>query len=166
MLSNKEKQFTKMCIEEEECVEIANPMSLEFTVCRKWLLPGVLEFLGENTHRSYPQKVFEIGDCVIIDEKEETKTKAIRKLCGAIAHDKANLTEIKSVVEALARELNASLVIKPFSHNSFIQSRCGEIYLNGKAVGLFGEIHPQVLANWKITKPVVAFEISLEEFIS
>ncbi len=166
MLSNKEKQFIKMCVEEEECVEIAKPMSLEFTVCRKWLLPGVLEFLGENTHRSYPQKVFEIGDCVIIDEKEETKTRTIRKLCGAIAHDKTNLTEIKSVVEAVARELNASLVIKPISHKSFIESRRGEIYLNGKASGFFGEIHPQVLANWKITKPVVAFEISLEEFIS
>ncbi len=162
ILTSKRKQFGKMLLPEGACVEIANPVSAEYTVCRTWLLPCLLEFLSANTHNKYPQKIFEIGDCVLLDEQAETGAREVRKLACAIAHDKANLTEIKSVVEALAKELNASLVIKPCEHASFIPSRCGEIYLNGKSSGVFGELHPAVLENWKIEKPVVAFEMEVE----
>ncbi len=165
ILSNKEKQYLKMNVSEERCVEIENPMSLEYTTCRTWLLPCLLEFLSENTHNKYPQMVFEIGDCVVIDEIQETRTRDVRKLAGAIAHDKANLTEIKSIVEGVVKELGVNLVIKQYEHDSFIPTRCGEIYLNGKSCGFFGEIHPKVLENWKIEKPVVAFEIDLTEII-
>ncbi|HIQ50089.1 MAG TPA: phenylalanine--tRNA ligase subunit beta [Nanoarchaeota archaeon] len=166
ILSNKEKQFSKMNIPEMQCVEIANPVTEEYTICRTWLLPCLLEFLSENTHNKYPQKIFEIGDCVLLDENCEIGAREERKLACAIAYDKANLTEIKSIVEALAKELNVSLVIKPYEHESFIPSRCGEIYINGKSVGIFGEIHPKVLENWKIEKPVIAFEINIEELFS
>ena len=165
ILTNKEKQFAKMRLKEMPCVEIANPVSSEFTICRTWLLPCLLEFLSHNTHNKYPQRIFEIGDCVILDENSETLAREVRKLACAIAHDKANLTEIKSIVEALAKELNASLVIKPFNHESFIPTRCGEIYLNGKRSGFFGEIHPAVLENWKIEKPVIAMELEIEDFV-
>ncbi len=159
ILTNKEKQFKRMLIPEQACVEIANPVSAEYTICRTWLLPCLLEFLSENTHNKYPQKIFEIGDCVLLHEQAETGAREVRKLACAIAHDKANLTEIKAILQALAKELNTSLVIKPWEHASFIPSRCGEIYLNGKSSGFFGELHPAVLENWKIEKPVVAFEI-------
>lgn len=162
ILSNKEKQFSKMNVKEKPCVEIANPVSAEYTICRTWLLPCLLEFLSANTHNKYPQKVFEIGDCTVLDDNSETGAREVRKLACAIAYDKSNLTEIKSIVEALAKELNATLVIKPYEHASFIPSRCGEIYLNGKSKGFFGEIHPKVLENWKIEKPVIAFEIEIE----
>lgn len=162
ILSNKEKQFYKMNIEQSSCVEIENPVTEEYTICRKWLLPCLLEFLSANTHNKYPQKVFEIGDCIVIDESFETGAREVRKLACAVADDRVNLTQIKSIVEAVARELNFSLVIKPYNHESFIPTRCGEIYLNGKSKGFFGEIHPKVLENWKIEKPVIAFEIELE----
>ena len=165
ILSNKEKQFSKMNVKEQECIEIANPVSSEYSICRTWLLPCLMEFLSENTHNKYPQKIFEIGDCVVLDKNAETGAREVRKLACAIAHDKANLTEIKSIVEALAKEFNVSLVIKPFKHESFIPTRCGEIYINGKSNGYFGEIHPRVLENWKIEKPVIAFEMKIDELI-
>jgi len=34
--------------------------------------------------------------------------------------------------------------------------------VKGKAVGVFGEIHPAVLENWTIGAPCVAGEIDLE----
>ena len=169
MLSNKERMYAKMNLKWEEregkVVEIENPMSREYTACRTWLLPNLMEFLSENTHRKYPQRIFEVGDCIRVNEQSETSAEAVLKLACAIAHDRANLTEIKSVAEAVARELNASMVVKPFEHGSFIPSRCGEIYLNGKRCGIFGEIHPAVLENWKIEKPVIAMEIEVEQFV-
>ncbi len=165
MLTNKEKLYEKMNVKDKGGIEILNPMSNEYNMVRTWLLPSIMEFLSENTHRKYPQKVFEIGEVVLPDEKSETRSKTKTLLSGAIAHDKTNLTEMKSVVEAIGRELNTSIIIKEGNHPSFIETRVGEIYLNGKKCGYFGEIYPSVLEKWKIEKPVIAFEIDLTELL-
>ena len=49
------------------------------------------------------------------------------------------------------------------SHSSFIEGRCGEIKVNGKSAGFFGEIHPKVLNNFSIDEPVSAFEMNLHD---
>jgi len=36
---------------------------------------------------------------------------------------------------------------------------------DGKSIGVFGEVHPQVLENWQITVPCVAGEVNLEELL-
>ncbi|RLF91386.1 phenylalanine--tRNA ligase subunit beta, partial [Thermococci archaeon] len=56
-LTNKEVQFTKMNIPEEDIVEIANPISQKWSALRKWLLPSLMEFLSNNTHVEYPQRI-------------------------------------------------------------------------------------------------------------
>ncbi|MCI6983256.1 MAG: hypothetical protein MR917_03435, partial [Treponema porcinum] len=45
----------------------------------------------------------------------------------------------------------------------FIPGRQAAVLANGKKIGIFGEIHPQVLENWSITVPCVGGEIDLEE---
>lgn len=165
ILTNKENQFKKMNLTEAAIAEIENPVSSEFGCCRSWLLPNLLKVLAANKHRDYPQRIFECGDCIVIDAKEDTQTRTVRKIAGAISYDFANLTEMRSVVEAFAKNIGASLVIRPYSHKSFIETRCGEIVLNGNSCGFFGEIHPQVLENWSLEKPVIAFEINLEKVI-
>ncbi|MBR9682073.1 MAG: phenylalanine--tRNA ligase subunit beta, partial [Candidatus Aenigmarchaeota archaeon] len=144
ILSNSEDMFDKMQLNKKDIVEIVNPVTTEYTICRTWLTPIVLKMLVTNKHRIYPQRVFEIGDVVLLDEEAEVRAKNVRKLCGAISHDKANLTEIKSIVESVLQNIGVQYEIKPINHNSFIDSRCGEILVNGESVGFFGEIHPQV----------------------
>ncbi|MEM7826015.1 MAG: hypothetical protein QW451_00060, partial [Candidatus Aenigmatarchaeota archaeon] len=46
-------------------------------------------------------------------------------------------------------------------HPSFIEGRTAKILVEGKKVGIIGEIHPSVLENWKLEMPVAAFEIDL-----
>ena len=161
ILSSEDKQFYKMCIPEEECVKIKNPASLEYTVCRKWLIPNLLEFLSNNTHRKYPQRIFEIGDCVEVDNSGETRCVTVRKVACAVASNDANFTEIKAVLEHLMRELGKCVIYKECKHGSFIEGRCAEVYIDGYRAGILGEIHPLVLEKWKIPKPVAAFEVEL-----
>lgn len=158
VLTSRENNFTKMNVE-DECVEILNPVSNEYNICRTWLLPGIMKIFSSNKHREYPQKVFEIGDCILIENK---KARQIRKLAGAISYDNANLTEIKSVVEAILNSLGYKYEIKNYNHPSFIETRCGRIIVDEKEIGFFGEIHPQVLENWKLEKPVIAFEMEVD----
>lgn len=161
VLTNRENNFIKMNTDGEN-VEIINPVSSEYNICRTWLLPGMMKILSSNKHRNYPQKIFEIGDVVSLDESKETKTNQTRKLTGVVSYDNANLTEMKSIIETVLSSLNHKYEIKDYNHPSFIESRCGKIIIDGKEIGFFGEIHPQILENWKIEKPVIAFEIEVD----
>jgi len=161
ILTNRESNFIRMN-SEGEAVEILNPTSGEFDTCRTWLLPNLLKILFSNKHREYPQKIFEVGDCIIPDDREDNRVRQVRKLCGVISHDSANLTEMRSVVEAALSSLGYKSEIKDYSHPSFIESRCGKILANDREIGFFGEIHPKTLENWKLEKPVIAFEIEVD----
>lgn len=161
VLTSDGNNFNKMNIE-GKAVEILNPVSSEFSICRTWLLPGLLKVLSANKHREYPQKIFEIGDCIDIDESSEVKTKQTRKLAAAISYDNANLTEIKSIIESALNNLGYTFLVKEFSHPSFLETRCGEILIDNKQIGFFGEVHPKVLEAWKLEKPVIAFEIEIK----
>lgn len=161
ILSNKTKLFTKMNVKEQEIVQTVNPRTAEFTSVRSWLLPSLIEALTFNQHNLFPQKLVEAGDCLIFDSKSDTGTQTLRKLAGVVCHDTANLTECKSIIESMLNNLGVKYEIKETEHPSFISSRVGDIIINGKPAGFFGEIHPSVLANWKLEKPVIAFEIDL-----
>lgn len=161
VLTSKENNFSKMNVE-GEAVEIMNPISNEYNICRTWLLPNLLKVLTSNKHRDYPQKIFELGDVLKIDESKETKTKQTKKLAAVVTYDNANLTEMRSVVEAILNFLGYNYEIREYNHPSFIESRCGKIIVDGKEIGFFGEIHPNVLEQWKLEKPVIAFEIEVD----
>lgn len=161
VLSNSTKLFGNMGLQEQPTARTVNPRTIEFTAVRNWLLPSLLETLTANQHNLFPQKLAEIGDCVVLDSSGETGTRTVRKLAAVICHDVANLTECKSVIEAILANLRLKYEIKPSEHQSFIPSRAGEIIINGKSAGFFGEIHPVVLSNWKLEKPVIAFELDV-----
>ncbi|ANF23111.1 phenylalanine--tRNA ligase subunit beta [Thermococcus piezophilus] len=160
-LTNKEAQFAKMNITEEDIVEIENPISLKWSALRKWLIPSLLEFLSQNTHEEYPQKIFEVGKATMIDESRETKTISESKLAVAIAHPRVTFTEVKEILESVIYHLGFKYELKETEHGSFIPGRVGKIIVNGQEIGIIGEIHPQVLENWGIEMPVAAFEIFL-----
>jgi len=164
ILTNEENNFSKMN-QKGKSVEILNPISNEYTTCRTWLLPTLMKILAANKHRDYPQKIFEIGDCIVIDENEETMTKTIRKLAGAISYDNANLTEIKSIVESVLKNNNINYKIAETNNATFISSRVGKILIDTKEIGLFGEINPEVLEKWDLERPVIAFELNIEDLM-
>lgn len=162
-MSNPEILFFKMNQKPEKVVEISNPKMLTFTCLRNWLLPSLMEFLSHNTHVEYPQKIFEVGYAVVFDKKKETQTRDIEKLACVTIHPNANFTEAKSVLDALFLNLGRQHDIKQAKHNSFIEGRIGRIFVNGKVVGVIGEIHPKVLEAWKLENSAAAFEINLNK---
>ncbi|MCD6381668.1 MAG: phenylalanine--tRNA ligase subunit beta [Candidatus Aenigmarchaeota archaeon] len=163
ILTNKDNLFKKMNLPEGSVAEIENPMSQNWNVFRSWLLPSLMEFLSKNQHREFPQKVFEIGDCVILDQKVETKVRNMRKLAAVVTDYSVGYETISSILDALLRSLGIKYSLKKTTHKSFIEERVASILANGKEIGFVGEIHPSVLEKWKIETPVVGFEINLEK---
>ncbi|WP_297497919.1 phenylalanine--tRNA ligase subunit beta [Thermococcus sp.] len=174
-LTNREAQYSKMnlpCGEEEECadyfnhppaelVEIENPISPKWSALRNWLLPSLLDFLGQNTHEEYPQRLFEVGKATMIDDDRETKTVSESKLAVALAHPRVTFTEAKEILDSVMRHLGFEYQLEEIEHPSFIPGRAGKIVVEGKAIGVIGEVHPIVLENWGLEMPVAAFELFL-----
>ena len=48
--------------------------------------------------------------------------------------------------------------------SSFLDGRAAVILLKHREIGVLGEVHPEVLNNFELENPVVAFELDLEEF--
>ncbi|MFQ5405993.1 MAG: phenylalanine--tRNA ligase subunit beta [Candidatus Micrarchaeia archaeon] len=163
MLSNERREYAKMLSEETPRVEIANPLTEETTMLRTSLLPSLLGVLENNKDQKYPQTLFEVGEVLLLDEKNETGARTAKKLCMVSAHKNANLAEAKSTLEALMRELNEKPAISSKQEPFFIQGRSAKVKTqSGKFTGSFGEIHPKVLEQLGIEMPVSAFELFLE----
>jgi len=162
-LTNKVNIFKKMNLKQEKVAEIGNPVSLNWNVFRNWMLPSLIEFLSNNQHVEYPQRIFEVGDVVVLDEKQETKTRDIRKLGCVIADTKVSYEQISSALDALMVCLGVKYELKAVTNTSFISGRVAEVLVNKKSIGFIGEVHPKVLTNWNLEMPVAGFEIGLEE---
>ena len=142
-----------------ESVIIENPILEEHVSLRTSLLPGLINTLALNQHRDYPQKVYEVGDVVrlVADAGAEEHT-----LCsGVIASTETNFTEAKMVVTALLRELRLEAEIVESDHPLFIEGRRATILTQGRAIGTFGEIDPDMLIEHKLVYPVAAFELRI-----
>lgn len=166
MLTNEEAHYEKMNQEEKPHVQVARPITIDRTMIRTSLINSLMEFLEDNKHEDLPQKIFEIGDVLYLDDTKENKTVASKKLAGLICHSTANFTEIKSVVTSVLSNLGYSMEISDSENKTFIPGRAADVTgsaQNGSVKGFFGEVSPEVITNFTLDYPVIAFEI---EFIN
>ena len=142
-------------------VELLNPRMTTHTVLRNWLLPSLLETLSHNTHVDYPQRIFEIGPCIGRRENETHPIQETRRLAAVTIHANAGFTEIRSSLDALAKNKGRSFQIKETEHPSFLSGRCGAIISDGREVGVIGEVNPRVIKSWGLNLPAAAFEVEM-----
>jgi len=161
-LTNEQECFGKMLAKEKPHVKIKNPKVEEYTMMRSWLAPSLLKTVSDSKQAELPIRIFETGDAISLEGADVKQT---RSLSCALYDPKATFSEIKSVAEALAREMGWEVEIHPHEHSSFIKGRAAEIVYKKKKVGIFGEIHPQVLNNFQLEHPVALLELDLTSFL-
>lgn len=165
MLTSEMSQYKKMNQKEIDHVQVAKPITISGTMIRTSLLNSLMEFLEDNKHEDLPQKIFEIGDVLYMDDNSFNKTKQVKKLAGMICHSTANFTEIKSTVSSVVSNLGYNMKISDSTNTSFIPGRVADFIgesKNGKITGFFGEIAPEVIKNFELEYPVIAFEIEFK----
>ena len=171
MLTSETQHYTKLRKEvEEDRVTVAQPITQDRTMIRKSLINSLLEFLEDNKHEELPQKIFEIGDVAYINENAETKMVTVKKLAAAQISSVANFTTIKSIVESFVANMGFEMELEDHDDSAFIKGRCAKFTtkpLNKITPftfkGYFGEIHPEVLTNFELEYPVIAFEVEFSE---
>jgi phenylalanyl-tRNA synthetase beta chain len=169
ILSNKTRHydFMRMQKQDSELVQIKNPVSKEYNTTRTSLLHKLMETLQFNRSEEKPIRIFEVGDVILLSKKEETGAKRELHLAATSYHENADYTEIKSALDFVMTSLGypTEFTVKRSKNPKYLEGRCGDIYLGKKKIGEIGEVHPEILLNFKLEFPVGAFEINLKHFL-
>lgn len=144
-------------------VEVDNVMSLSFSCLRQWMLPSLLRVEAASSRAFYPHRLFEAGDVAIPDRTHELGSRTETVLGAVMAHATAHFSEIHSCLDVLFYHLGKEYSLEPVQHPSFLEGRAGRILVAGKSLGVIGEVHPEVLEQWQIAVPVVAFDVNLSQ---
>jgi phenylalanyl-tRNA synthetase beta chain len=161
-LGSKQDIVDRMCRDGAETIAIANPMTESVDTVRDSILPNLLGSEAESAHASYPHRIFEIGKTVVRDHTENYGSRTYNTLGFLIADREAGFNEVDAHVLALFYYLSLEPTLSPVEDPRFIAGRAAEISVNGKRVGIMGEIHPRVLSNWGIEMPCAAVELRLD----
>ncbi|OLB57426.1 MAG: phenylalanine--tRNA ligase subunit beta [Nitrospirae bacterium] len=150
----------------DQIVEVENVMTQAYSCLRQWITPSLLRVEAASTRAFYPHRLFEVGEVAVPDATEETGVRTLMVLGALIAHANANFSEAHSCLDLLLFYLDRPYTLEPISHRSFLDGRAGRIVSNGRAVGLIGEIHPEVLEHWQVSMPSVVFELEVDALVN
>ncbi len=164
-LSSDDDQFRKMNIGEKDHIRLGSSTEKTINMVRCWLMPELIKFLSNNRSKSYPQKIFEINDVVVPNNEKDNLSENLKKISCVSAHPSASFTEIKQILEYVMNSFNIKYSLEESASGSFISGRQAEVFVEGKKVGIFGEINPLVLQNWGIEMPMVALELNFGIFL-
>ncbi len=164
-LGSKKDYIEKMNISADKVIEIANPMSENYQFVRPSIIPSLLRAETISGNAIFPHKIFEIGKVAYICDEENTGTRTRQSLGFLTAAANANYNNAASEVSSLLYFLDHEYNVVETQDPRFIPGRQAGIMVNGKQVGIFGELHPQVLENWSLAVPCIAGEIDLEELM-
>ena len=161
--------------EDEKTAKISYSKTKEFEYVRSSLIPGILKSIEANKAQQLPYKIFELADCVEINDDNEVGAMNKRKLCFAYSNNTSGLEIIQGMVDKLMKKIDLNFndknvkrtyCIKPSNIKIFFEDRQAEIFiLDGKKIGIYGIVHPKVLKNFGIKTPVSLCEIDIQDIM-
>lgn len=157
-----------------EMLRIANPISEDLAYMRTSILPGLLMAVSTNAARQQDRvALFEVGAVYLADQIDPpTQPKEARRLgivlygdrserSWAVPHTDFDFYDIKGILEALLPK--TGLEWTKGKSSSFHPFRQGAVILGGRTLAVYGEIHPTVARNFRISgSRVYAAEVDLD----
>ena len=155
-LSNDDDQFNSVGWRPDgEITRMTNPITIEHTILRQNILPGLLRLLAANRHHELPQGIYELGS-VVIDHKNR------ERFAFLVAENSGGFAALRGRLQSLMRDLgceNWSLVST--ENGPWLNGRAGDIIVNGLKVGECGEIDPNVSEKFELSVPMSGAQIDI-----
>ena len=164
-LGSKKDYIDRMNIDGESVIEIANPMSENYQFVRPSIIPSLLSAETVSGNAVYPHRIFETGKIAYLAPEENTGTCTRQSLGFLTVNQDANFNEAASLVAGLLYYLQMDYNVSETHDPRFIEGRQAGVLADGKQIGIFGELHPQVLENWSVTVPAFAGELDIESIL-
>ena len=161
-------------------LQLRNPLSPEMSVLRTTLMPGLLENAQHNrNHQIDTIALFEIGGVFLHDGESSRSDLRIatlepERVAGVLAgqvgegvysdpYRSPDFFDIKGLVEEMLEVCGAvDWTLQDTDTPTFHPGRNAEVLLGDKRIGVFGEVHPEVLENYDLPYKAYLFEFDLE----
>ncbi|MDY7012410.1 MAG: phenylalanine--tRNA ligase subunit beta, partial [Cyanobacteriota bacterium] len=155
-------------------IAIANPLLSEYAALRPELLPGSLEAWEYNQARGNGAlNAFEIGRIFRKQDGEFNEADAIAGIFGGDRNPQGQWTtggkgepmtwyEAKGLLESAFERLGAAVEYQPDSRDERLHpGRTASLWLAGKRLGIFGQLHPQLRKERGFPDAIYVFELSV-----
>ncbi len=151
----------------EAYIEIRNPISVERRVMRRSILATLLEILEYNSNLSPRLALFEIGPIFLPIEGQQLPEEKVMLSIGITGQrdlsswqgdqpDVMDFYDLKGIIEGMMKGLHIDdIQYRAGQHPSLHPGKTAEILIGDKVVGVMGELHPLVKANYELAEPPV-----------
>lgn len=142
-------------------LKILNPLGEDTSIMRTTTLPSMLEILTRNcNYHNKSAKLYELGRVYFKRPDGLADEPKILSL-GAYGPDMDFFT-LKGAVEAILGGFRASDLsfIAEHDNPSYHPGRCAKVYSGDRCLGVFGQIHPAVAANYGVETELYAAELN------
>ena len=144
-------------------LKILNPLGEDTSIMRTTILPSMLEIVARNySYRNKSAHLYELGKIYL--PREDGLADEPKYLSLGAYGDGVDFFAFKGGIETLLRELRITDVkFEACTDNaSYHPGRCANVYAGEKLLGVFGQIHPLVAANYGIDTEVYTAELSFD----
>ena len=142
-------------------VKLVNPLGEDTSIMRTVILPSMLDILSRNfAFKNKGVKLYEIGKIYLPVEGEKLPNEPKRMIFGTYGEHE-NFFTLKGEVDALLEQLNVhpATYVADTKNPSYHPGRCADIMIDGKKLGMIGQIHPLVAEGYGISGEVYVAEL-------
>ncbi|NCB62674.1 MAG: phenylalanine--tRNA ligase subunit beta [Clostridia bacterium] len=149
--------------ERRKSLRILNPLGEDTSIMRTTTLPSMLEIVARNNNfRNKSVRLYEIGKIYLPRPDgmaDEPKVLSLGAYGGGM-----DFFTLKGAVEALLKNIRMTGVSYQACQNnpSYHPGRCAELFAGGRRLGVLGQIHPAVAANYGVDADLYCAELSVE----
>ena len=144
-------------------LKILNPLGEDTSIMRTTILPSMLEIVARNlSYRNKSARLYELGKIYL--PREDGLADEPKYLSLGAYGDGADFFSFKGSIETLLHELRITDVkyVACTDNASYHPGRCACVYAGDTLLGVFGQIHPLVAANYGVDTEIYAAELSFE----
>lgn len=176
-ISEKLIKITPLDVNLGEAISLENPISNEYSLLRKSLIPSLIFNASRNTNNwKKPIKLFEIGNIFYtIESNIIEKTMIAGILTGSKneldwnqQEEEINYFDAKGIIELIMKKLNIDFDVLKYEDNLFQKNKSSKLF-NKKintSLGYLGEISDEIIKNFNFnTNKAVIFELDLEKLV-
>ena len=142
-------------------VKLVNPLGEDTSIMRTVILPSMLDILSRNyAFKNKGVKLYEIGKIYLPVEGQKLPDEPKRIIFGTYGEHE-NFFTLKGEIDALLEQLNVhpAAYIADTKNPSYHPGRCADIIIDGKKLGVIGQIHPLVAEGYGIDGEVYVAEL-------
>ena len=146
-----------------DSLRILNPLGEDTSIMRTTILPSMLEILTRNyNYRNREAALYEIGRVYLKRPDGMADEPKIVSL-GAYG-EKMDFFALKGWVEKLLKELGTAKprFVAEKANPSYHPGRCAKVFVGGVEIGVLGQIHPLVAANYGVDTAFYCAELKFD----